>query len=654
MTYVQSLVPFMLHIQQHRGHANGYLNGNTASESGMKETAQLIAADIARIGQANANASDVLNTRETWSEIQSEWTGLQASAAELTAQESFDRHSELIQSVLDLITIAADQSGLSLDSEVESYYLMEVMVNHTPLLIELSAKTRGQGNGILSKKVITANEITKLTVEKEQIQVALAGLKKALSKASEADPALAGSMDEIGRNAVDSIAQYSNSIDDALLLPSSITADPAQYFAEGTNAIEKLTSVFNRTAEQLSRLLEERDESATSERNLITIIIGLAVLLIVAFYLAFYHNVRTTIHALQTGAARFAAGDLSERLELQTKDELRHVGDSFNEMANSLNALLRRNQEISEQVAASSQQLSAVSGESTKVMEQIATSVGSISEGADSQLRSFEENSIAMNEMATVIMKIADAASEVSEAASEASRGAQLGEKKLQVSNDQMVHIQEAVHQTSELVTKLSEHSNHIQSILDAIMDISSQTHLLSLNANIEAARAGEQGRGFMVVAKEIGKLAVQTTESAKSISVLIGDVGQVVEQVVISMQETSHVTEQGIRNNRESADTLGTILGSIQLVANQIQEVSAAAEQASASTDQVMAAYSDMVHISKRTADETREMAAATEEQLSSMEEVNSSSEMLSASAQQLQDELGKFILQRNNNTVA
>lgn len=646
VTYIQSLLPFMLHVQQHRGHANGYLNGNAASEAGMTETEQLIVTDIEHIESANHDASSVLNISDAWSEIVSEWTELQASTKGLTAPESFDRHSEIVQEVLDLITLASDQSGLSLDSEVESFYLMDAMVNRTPLLIELTAKARGQGNGILSKKAITAGEITTLTVEQELMQQSLTGLKKSLSKASEADPSLAESLDEIGQHAVDSISNYLTTIDQALMSTSAITADPAQYFAEGTNTIDNLTTVFTSTSTQLSRLLEDREDSIRYERNLILALVWVAVLLVFAFYIAFYRNVRSTIRKLQSGATRFANGDLSGRIELETRDELLHVGNAFNEMADSLNDLLRRNQEISEQVAASSQQLSAVSADSTKVMEQLADSVSSIAEGADAQLRSFEENAITMNEMTTVITKIADAASEVSDAASDASNGAQLGEEKLHVSNGQMTRIQEAVIQTNELVMKLDEHSSNIQSILGAIMDISSQTHLLSLNANIEAARAGEQGRGFMVVAKEVGKLAVQTTESAKSISALLDDVRQVVDQVVASMHETSRVTEQGIHNNREVVDTLGTILGSIRLVANQIQEVSAAAEQASASTDEVMAAYSDMINISKRTADETREMAAATEEQLSSMQEVNSSSDMLSASAQQLQDELSRFVL--------
>ncbi|MUT64656.1 methyl-accepting chemotaxis protein [Paenibacillus sp. NEAU-GSW1] len=648
VAYIHSLMPLIIHIQEHRGHANGLLNGNSASEAKLSETEQKIAADIEQIKKANAAASGTLNNDELWSQIVKDWNDLQASTKSLKVKESFDQHSALIQNVLNLATNAADQSGLSLDPEIDSFYLMDIMVNRLPLIVELSGKARGQGNGILIKQFMTPDEKIELTVEKNRIEESLRGLERSLATVSETNASLVKPLESLGQQNVDSIKLYLNTLENTILNTPSLSADASQYFAEGTKTIEISTQLFNGVTAELDRLLDERKAAVSSERSQMMTVIGIILLLVLLFYLAFYRNVRSTIQVLQTGAARFAAGDLSDRLNLQTKDELRHVGSSFNEMADALNALLRRNQEISEQVAASSQQLSAVSEESTTVMEQIAHSVNTISEGADMQQRTLEENAITMNEMATVITKIADAASDVSDAASDASNDAKLGEEKLQLSNSQMNRIQEAVQQSNELVLKLNEHSNEIQTILSVIMSISSQTHILSLNANIEAAKAGEQGRGFMVVAKEVGKLAEQTTSSTKSIAALIEDIRNVVDEVVGSMKETTLVTEQGLETNQAAVQTLGSVLNAMKLVAEQIQEVSAAAEQASASTEQVTAAYSEMVKISKQAADETRTMAAAAEEQLSSMEEVSSSSEMLSSSAQQLQDELGKFILRK------
>lgn len=646
VAYIESLVPLMLHIQQHRGLANGYLNGDTASESKLVEKEKQITANIDLIGKEQAKIAAELDTAESWALVQSEWKELQATTITLTAKDSFNRHSALIQNVLDLIIHTADQSGLTMDPEIDSYYLIDMMVNRLPVLIELTGQTRGQGNGILARKQIATDEKINLMIEKNQIENALQGIEKALDKVNGFNASLGKQLEGTGKQNVESVDRFLNALDNHILNASSMSMAPADFFAEGTKTIEDSVSLFNVVSAELSRLLDERIGTLSSHRNNMLLIIGLSLLLVGLFYMAFYRNVRSTIQMLQVGAAKLAAGDLSERLDLQTKDELRYVGDSFNLMADALNDLLRRNQEISEQVAASSQQLTAVSVESTEVMQQIALSVNSISDGAEVQRRASEENALAMNEMAVAITRIAETASEVSESASDATNGAKLGEKKLHDSLNQMNRIQQAVLKSGEIVTKLNEHSNEINSIVSVIMEISSQTHLLSLNANIEAARAGEHGRGFMVVATEVGKLAEQTTQSAKSIAALVEDVRTLVGGVVASMEETTHVTEQGLETNEEAVQAIGTILNSVRLVADQIQEVSAAAEQVSAGTEQVTAAFTEMVDISKHTADETRNMAAAAEEQLASMEEVQASSEMLSGSAQQLQDELGKFIL--------
>lgn len=644
--YIESLVPLMLNIQQHRGLANGYLNGDTASESKLVEKEAQINADIDLIGKAEAKITAELDHAESWGHIQNEWKELQAATTSLTAKDSFARHSILIRNVLDLITHAADQSGLTLDPEIDSYYLMDMMVNRLPFLIEHTGQARGQGNGILVRKKIVTDEKINLMIEKNQIENALQGIEQALVKVNGFNASLGKQLEGTGKQNVESVERFLNALDSHILNAPVMSMAPADYFAEGTKTIEDSVSLFNVVSAELSRLLDERTGTLAAYRNTMLIAIGLALLLVGLFYSAFYQNVRSTIQTLQVGVAKLAAGDLSGRLNLQTKDELRYVGDSFNLMADALNDLLRRNQEISEQVAASSQQLSAVSVESTAVMQQIALSVNSISDGAEVQQRASEENALAMNEMAVAITRIAETASEVSESASDATNGAKVGEEKLQDSLNQMNRIQKAVRNSSEIVTKLDEHSNEINSIVSVIMEISSQTHLLSLNANIEAARAGEHGRGFMVVATEVGKLAEQTTQSAKSIAALVEDVRMLVGGIVASMEETTHVTEQGLETNEEAVQAITIILNSIRVVADQIQEVSAAAQQVSAGTEQVTAAFTEMVDISKNTADETRNMAAAAEEQLASMEEVQASSEMLSASAQQLQDELGKFIL--------
>lgn len=84
---------------------------------------------------------------------------------------------------------------------------------------------------------------------------------------------------------------------------------------------------------------------------------------------------------------------------------------------------------------------------------------------------------------------------------------------------NQMCNIEETVNSSAKAITRLSEKSQEISQIIDAISGIAVQTNLLALNAAIEAARAGEQRKGVSVVAEEVCNLAEQSQVESKEIS---------------------------------------------------------------------------------------------------------------------------------------
>lgn len=102
----------------------------------------------------------------------------------------------------------------------------------------------------------------------------------------------------------------------------------------------------------------------------------------------------------------------------------------------------------------------------------------------------------------------------------------------------------------SNLAVDAAKAVDKISELTGTIMEISSQTRMLSLNASIEAARAGEAGRGFAIVAKEIGNLSNQTTTAVSSITGIVGEVNDAVNNMADCLADIIRFLEENVLND--------------------------------------------------------------------------------------------------------
>lgn len=110
-----------------------------------------------------------------------------------------------------------------------------------------------------------------------------------------------------------------------------------------------------------------------------------------------------------------------------------------------------------------------------------------------------------------------------------------------------------------------------INEMATQILDITSQTNLLSLNASIEAARAGEAGRGFAVVAGEIGSLAENSSETVNQIQALCVDANKSIESIKMCFEDIIAFMETDVSSKFQE---FATMAGQYEAVVNDIREV--------------------------------------------------------------------------------
>lgn len=209
-----------------------------------------------------------------------------------------------------------------------------------------------------------------------------------------------------------------------------------------------------------------------------------------------------------------------------------------------------------------------------------------------------------------------------------------------------MKKVNEQTESISTTIQQLETRSKEIGTIVSIISNISDQTNLLSLNAAIEAARAGEEGKGFSVVAEEVRKLAVQSSESANQIGVLIGEIQRDIEKSANSIKEGTETVKEGLVSANQAGVEFKDILTSIKEVSSQIQEVSASIKQMNSGIETVSGAINDSLIVSEEAADFSNTVAASIEEQTATMEEIAATSIVLSEMAEQLHRLTKKFVL--------
>lgn len=339
-----------------------------------------------------------------------------------------------------------------------------------------------------------------------------------------------------------------------------------------------------------------------------------------------------------------AGGDLRPRLQVKAKNELGQLADDMNNMLDSFSDTIGKVSFAAEQLAASSEELTAASIDSVDTSSRIGEAIYQVTAAGENQMVSAEQTSTAMEEMASGVQRIAESSSVVAEASQASLEEVQLGRVAVTHAVEQMKLIHHSVGKSAEEMRELELKSNQIGSIVSVIQEMTNQTQLLSLNASIEAARAGEQGRGFAVVANEVKKLAEQSAHSASEITALIQDVQGTTKRAVQAMNQGVGDVGIGSELMNEAGEVFGRMTETFQEISSQIQEVSAASEQMSAGTEEVTASMSEIVSMTQTTHNHSQSISEGAEKQLASMKDISASAEDLSHMAQHLQEVLSKF----------
>ncbi|PIE75401.1 MAG: methyl-accepting chemotaxis protein [Deltaproteobacteria bacterium] len=367
---------------------------------------------------------------------------------------------------------------------------------------------------------------------------------------------------------------------------------------DGTTYIAEIITSKN-LGWKLVGMIQKNEIMSKVYNHLSVMIIAGIVLVLIFVAVGFFIARSMSSPIIQTTAVikEITQGNLTKRIDIQSKDELGELAKWFNRFVENLQGIileLHNNVVIVNHSSAEllnlSNEMNASAHTSSEFAKTVSIASDTINENMTNIVASMAQTTEKTNIIATASKDMNATINEI----------VQNSENARQVSGQAVEQMKEA----SAKMYKLGSVAESISAVTDTIAGISDQTNLLALNATIEAARAGEAGKGFAIVANEIKALASQTAEAT-------GDIKQQIEAIQVTSKETMGEMESVNKVINDINKIIITIATSIEAQSAVTHEIASNISQVSQGSKEVNENISESSGAIDRTSEDISSMDA-------------------------------------------
>ncbi|MBL8269470.1 MAG: HAMP domain-containing protein [Steroidobacter sp.] len=509
---------------------------------------------------SNTAGSDALGQAQTLNDSQGNALALKAELRALQDGWHGTDLNDTAAQALSLYGLISDNSKLTLDPDLDSYYAMAIVMDYAPKLAETAGRLDAMAEKIKAAGSVSSDDDVAIQFIAARASMYRDSLALAIERATGANALLIRKLDS---------SKFEQAYGEFKEHAERLRRGETGTARVGGKLTDETLSVSTAATAALDELLATRIEGFEQRRNLLLAItcvgLSLALYLILSFYIS---NLRG-FDALMTRMRKLAQGDLTVSYPARGTDEIAQLINAFNVSRSQLQTLVHRIREVTVEIDSAGQQIASANDELAQREASQSSAVRLTAERAQQVQGNVQRNL----DNALQGERLSNDARGV------ASRGNQ------------------AVGQVVQTMQAITGSSRKIGDIIGVIDEIAFQTNLLALNAAVEAARAGEQGRGFAVVAGEVRNLAQRSATAANEIKKLIGasieDVekgadlvnaaGDTMKEILSSVQSVSHIMQEIATASRTQSDDIAQLHQAIDHIDGDTQQNAARVEQTAA-----------------------------------------------------------------------
>ena len=335
LRYIKAVRQLIERVQQHRGLESAFLGGSSDFYERMMRKRLEVDQYLAELLVLDSELTDSLNLSARVNAVQDDWDKIKAIPLEqdFLMAVAFESHSTLVADLIDVIRRVASASEITLDPELDSYYLGVVVASNLINLTESMGQARAVGAGITGKGWHIQRSFVQLSVLSNNIDLhakhSRAGLNIAIESNEQVGVQLRSAMNAHNQaiRDVQSLLQNILSDTDKLSISSQTVYDTA------TLAITDSYGLYDAIATELDKLYVVRIEAASRARNLTIMMVSMGLMMVIYLFSGLYLSVIMSVKLIGETTRQIARGYLGARLMLNSRDELQQVSVDFNAMA---------------------------------------------------------------------------------------------------------------------------------------------------------------------------------------------------------------------------------------------------------------------------------------------------------------------------------